>query len=117
MPCEVGARREGRADRALDPAHVRFLTDSVLGKILSAVRLVNLRWAGYMFELKLGALLQASFPRPRDASRVRELIEVDVWVDALGVGAHRLDGAQLERPRRRDSRSAPCLPYKNFVAG
>jgi hypothetical protein len=43
--------------------------------------------------MELGALLQASYPRPGDASRVRELIETDVGVDDLGIGAHRSGGA------------------------
>jgi SAM-dependent methyltransferase len=97
-------------ERLRDPSHVRILTEGELQGLLTAAGLVDLRWAGYQFELDLESLMQASFPRPGDAGRVRELIEADVGVDNLGVGAHRLGetvhiaypiavvvGAKLER--------------------
>jgi SAM-dependent methyltransferase len=81
-----------RMERLRDPSHIRVLTEAELREILTAVGLVDLRWSGYRFELELEALLQASFPRPGDLSRVRELIEGDVGVDALGIGVHRVGG-------------------------
>jgi ubiquinone/menaquinone biosynthesis C-methylase UbiE len=81
-----------RMERLRDPSHVRVLTEAELRGLLRAIGLVDLRWAGYLFELELEALLQASFPRPGDADRVRDLIEADVGVDELGIGAHRLGG-------------------------
>jgi ubiquinone/menaquinone biosynthesis C-methylase UbiE len=81
-----------RMERLRDPSHVRVLTEGELRGLLASVGLVDLRWAGYLFELELAALLQASFPQPGDADRVRELIEADVGVDELGIGAHRLGG-------------------------
>ena len=82
-----------RMERLRDPSHVRVLTEAELRGLLAAVGFVDLRRAGYLFELELEALLQASFPRSGDAGRVRELIEADVGVDALGIGAHRFGGA------------------------
>jgi len=81
-----------RMERLRDPSHLHVLTEAELRELLTAVGLVDLRWAGYRFELALEALLQASFPRPGDLSRVRELIEADVGLDALGIGVHRLSG-------------------------
>src|SRR5436190_22609006 len=76
-----------------DPSHVRVLMEIELLGLMAAVGLVELRTAGYLFELDLEALLQASFPRPGDANRVRELIEADVGMDELGIGARRLGGS------------------------
>jgi ubiquinone/menaquinone biosynthesis C-methylase UbiE len=82
-----------RMERLRDPSHVRVLTESELRGLMTAAGLVDLRGSGYLFELELEALLQASFPRPGVASRTRELIEADVGVDDLGIGAHRSGGA------------------------
>ena len=82
-----------RMERLRDPSHVGILTEAELHALLTAAGLVDLRCAGYLFELELEALMQASFPRPGDASRVHELIEADVGVDDLGIGAHRSGGA------------------------
>jgi hypothetical protein len=78
-----------RVEKLRDPSHVRVLSESELRGLLTAVGLVDLRWAGYLFELQLEQLLQASFPRPGDAERVREAFEADVGTDALGIGIHR----------------------------
>jgi ubiquinone/menaquinone biosynthesis C-methylase UbiE len=82
-----------RMERLRDPSHVRVLTEAELRGLMTAAGLVDLRWAGYLFELELEALLQASLPRPGDLSRVRKLIERDVGVDHLGIGAQRCGAA------------------------
>ena len=92
LPLEKVATYD-RMERLRDPSHVGILTEVELRELLTAVGLVDLRWAGYLFELELEALMQASFPRPGDASRVRELVEADIGVDKLGIGIHGLDGA------------------------
>jgi SAM-dependent methyltransferase len=76
-----------------DPSHVHVMTEAELRGLMTAAGLAYLRWAGYLFELDLEALLQASFPHPGNANRVRELIEADVGVDDLGIGARYCDGA------------------------
>ena len=92
LPPEKVAAYDGM-ERLRDPSHVRVLTEVELGGLLTSVGLVDLRWSGYLFELELEALLQASFPQSGDASRVRGLIEADVGVDNLGIGARRIGGA------------------------
>jgi len=79
-------------ERLRDPSHVRVLTEAELCEVMTAAGLVDLRRAGYLFELELGALLSASFPQPGEATRVRQLIEADVGVDGLGIGARQCDG-------------------------
>lgn len=77
-------------ERLRDPSHAHVMTEAELCRLLTSVGLIDLRWSGYLFELELGALLQASFPQPGDAKVVRGLIETDVGVDNLGIGAHRV---------------------------
>jgi ubiquinone/menaquinone biosynthesis C-methylase UbiE len=88
LPAEKVAAYD-HMERLRDPSHVAVLTEAELRRLLTAAGLVDLRCAGYFFELELGALLEASFPRPEDMIRVRELIEADAGVDDLGIGAHR----------------------------
>ena len=79
-------------ERLRDSSHVHVLTEAELRGQMTSAGLVDLRWSGYLFELELEALMRASFPRPGDANRVRGLIEADVGVDELGIGAHRFGG-------------------------
>ena len=59
---------------------------------LARAGLVDGQWEGYLFELLLSQLMDASFPEPGNAERVRRLIEADVGADALGIGVHRSGG-------------------------
>lgn len=92
LPPDKAAAYDGM-ERLRDPSHVRVLAEAELRELLTAAGLGDLRRTGYLFELEAEALLQASFPRPGDADRVRERIEADVGVDELGIGAHRVAGA------------------------
>lgn len=92
LPPEKAAAYDGM-ERLRDPSHVRVLAEAELRTLLTAAGLIDLRRAGYLFELEVGALLQASFPRDGDADRVRERIEADVGVDELGIGARRVGGS------------------------
>lgn len=76
-------------ERLRDPSHVHALTQAEMRTKMTGAGLVDLQSTGYLFELGLDALMQASFPRPEDAKRVRELIEADVGVDNLGIGVTR----------------------------
>jgi hypothetical protein len=79
-------------EKRRDPSHVRVLTEQEVHRLLTDVGLIDLHWAGYLFELALEQLLQASFPMPGDKERVREMFEADAGVDSLGIGIHRCDG-------------------------
>lgn len=76
-------------ERLRDPSHIRVLTEQELGELMVEAGLIDLRWSGYLFELDLRSLLQASFPREGDADRVRITIEADVGVNRLGINANR----------------------------
>lgn len=98
LPAEKIAAYD-RMERLRDPSHVGVVTESQLGDLLASAGLTDLRWARYLFELQLDALLQASFPQPGDASRVRALIEADVGMNNLGVDARRCgDSVRIAYP-------------------
>jgi ubiquinone/menaquinone biosynthesis C-methylase UbiE len=84
------ARVYDRMELLRDPSHVRVLSEPELLGLLASAGLVNVQLEGYLFELSLDQLMEASFPDPGNAERVRELIEADVGADALGIGVHRL---------------------------
>jgi hypothetical protein len=79
-------------ERLRDPSHVRVLSNAELAEIMARVGLVELRWAGYLFELDLETLLRGSFPAPGGAERVRELFERDVARNQLGIHLKRVNG-------------------------
>ena len=91
LPAEHG-RDYDCMEKLRDPSHVRVLSNAEVGELMTRVGLVDLRWAGYLFELELNTLLRASFPLPGDAERVQELFERDVGMNRMGIGVHRSGG-------------------------
>jgi hypothetical protein len=47
----------------------------------------------FKLAMALETLLEASFPNPGDADRIRQTFAADIGVDRQGVGAHRREGA------------------------
>jgi ubiquinone/menaquinone biosynthesis C-methylase UbiE len=78
-------------EKLRDPSHVRVLSNAELAELMTRVGLVELRWAGYLFELDLQTLLRGSFPAPGGAQRVRELFEQDVGQNQLGIHVRRVN--------------------------
>jgi SAM-dependent methyltransferase len=91
LPPEKG-RAYDAVERLRDPSHVRVLAEDEVAGLLAAAGLFVTRYGGYRFELGLAELLTASFPRPGEADRVRDLFERDAGVDRLGVGVYRRGG-------------------------
>lgn len=81
-----------RMEKWRDPSHVRVLTQHEVHGLLTDVGLINLHWGGYLFDLTLEQLLQASFPMTGDKERLRAIFEADVGIDSLGIGIHRCAG-------------------------
>jgi SAM-dependent methyltransferase len=80
-------------ERLRDPSHVGVLTEMKLRDFFSTHGLSNLQCSGYSFDLGLDQLMQASFPNPGDADRVRGLIARDLGIDDLGINVHLRDSA------------------------
>jgi len=79
-------------ERLRDPSHVRVLTEVEVHGLLTNAGLVDLQWTGYLFDLELSQLLQASFPRPGAADQIREIFKADIGVDELGIGVRCFNG-------------------------
>jgi hypothetical protein len=79
-----------RLERLRDPSHVRALRlDELLG-LARDCGLADLRVLPYSMDIELETLLQASFPEPEDAARVRAMLIDDLGRDRLGVKVHRM---------------------------
>jgi hypothetical protein len=91
LPVEKAAAYD-QMERLRDSSHVRVLTEVEVHRLLTNAGLVDLRWTGYLFELRLAQILQTSFPKPGDANRIREIFEADIGVDNLGIGIRRSNG-------------------------
>jgi hypothetical protein len=75
-------------EKLRDPSHVHVLTELELRELFKALELQNIQRAGYLFELGLNQLLDASFPKSDDANKVRAIFEADIGADNLGIGVH-----------------------------
>jgi ubiquinone/menaquinone biosynthesis C-methylase UbiE len=83
-----------RVEKLRDNSHTRALT---LDQFLDMARVCGLRdivTHFYRLEMELEAQLKASFPRPGDADKIRQIFREDIGKDRLGVGAH-LRGAEI----------------------
>ena len=78
-------------ERLRDPSHTRTLLLAELAGMFHGAGLAELRTAFYRLEVGLESLLAMSGTRPDDANMVRAILDNDVGVDRLGVGANRQD--------------------------
>lgn len=82
-----------RLERLRDPSHTHALTVDEWDALFLGSGLADCIQARYEVEIELEAQMRASFPRPGDAEKVRELIAGDVGVDRLGIAARRAAGS------------------------
>lgn len=68
-----------------DPSHTHALTTVEFSALFLNSGLHDCRQASYDVELELEAQLRASFPRPGDDERIRQLVIQDIGVDNLGI--------------------------------
>jgi ubiquinone/menaquinone biosynthesis C-methylase UbiE len=72
-------------ERLRDPSHVRALRREELLGLARNSGLTRARISSYTENFEVEVLLQASFPAPGDAARVRTLLNGDVGRDRLGL--------------------------------
>ncbi len=80
-------------EKLRDPSHTKALPLTELQKIMQQAGLVNLKTSSYSVEMELEKQLQASFPNPGDADRIRQLFLEDMTENRLGVSSYRLGEA------------------------
>jgi SAM-dependent methyltransferase len=93
VPAECSVAYD-RMESMRDPSHTHALTDNEFAELFAASDLVDCRRTSYDVEMELEAQLRASFPKPGDAERLRQIVTADVGVNALGVQARR-DGEEI----------------------
>ncbi len=73
-----------------DPSHTHALTTEEFSAMMLGAGLQGCCQAGYAVEIELENQLRASFPRPGDEERLRQLITGDIGVNRLGIDARRV---------------------------
>jgi ubiquinone/menaquinone biosynthesis C-methylase UbiE len=86
------AKAYDRLEILRDPSHTHALTQEEFSALFQASGLVDCRQSGYGVDIELEAQMRASFPKPGDELKVREMITGDIGIDSIGINARRLDG-------------------------
>jgi hypothetical protein len=80
-------------EKLRDPSHVRALSLAELAGLFARAGLPAPVVTRCELRAEVEGLLSRSFPDPGDADRIRALFEASLADDAMGVAAHRVDGA------------------------
>ncbi|GAW66504.1 type 11 methyltransferase [Geoanaerobacter pelophilus] len=75
-----------------DPSHTHALTHDEYAALFLDSGLLDCRKSAYGVDIELETQLLASFPKPGDEPKLREMVTNDVGVDSLGVNARSEDG-------------------------
>jgi SAM-dependent methyltransferase len=75
-------------EKLRDPSHVRALSFAELVEMIEKAGLVDHKVGFYKLDVELEKILQASFPKPEDVNKIRELFAEDLKKDTLGVGSY-----------------------------
>ncbi|MEI6209171.1 MAG: methyltransferase domain-containing protein [Desulfuromonadales bacterium] len=75
-----------------DSSHTHALTTAEFSALFQQSGLEACRQSAYGVEIELEAQLKASFPKPGDTERLREMITADIGVNEYGINARRANG-------------------------
>lgn len=75
-----------------DPSHTHALTHDEFAELFLDSGLLDCRKSAYGVDIELETQLRASFPKPGDEPKLREMVTNDVGVDSFGVNARSEDG-------------------------
>jgi ubiquinone/menaquinone biosynthesis C-methylase UbiE len=75
-----------------DPSHTHALTHDEFAALFLDSGLLDCRKSAYGVDIELETQLRASFPKPGDEPKLRDMVTNDVGVDSLGVNARSEDG-------------------------
>lgn len=93
---EKGAAYD-RMEIMRDPSHTHALTTVEFNALFTGTGLRDCARSRYDVEIELEAQLRASFPKPGDAERLREMITSDVGINRLGIDVQRAGEALVYR--------------------
>lgn len=77
-----------RLEKLRDPSHVHALTFIEMAANIRSSGLTNVKTIRYKVEGELEQQLNASFPNPGDADKIREMFRTDLELDLMGVNVH-----------------------------
>lgn len=75
-----------------DPSHTHALTHDEFAALFLDSELLDCRKSAYCVDIELETQLRASFPKPGDEPKLREMVTNDVGVDDFGINTRREDG-------------------------
>jgi ubiquinone/menaquinone biosynthesis C-methylase UbiE len=78
-----------------DPSHTHALTHEEFAALFHNSGLLDCRKSAYGVDIELETQLRASFPKPGDEPRVRDMVTNDIGTDSLGINARREHGTVL----------------------
>jgi SAM-dependent methyltransferase len=83
-----------REEKLRDPSHTRTLTPDEICRMAGELHIKDVKTKFFQSVRNLNAHLQASFPNPGDAEKVRQIFREDIGTDDLGLGA-RLESGEI----------------------
>jgi hypothetical protein len=72
-----------------DPSHTHALTHEEFAGLFLPSGLSDCRRSAYGVDIELESQMRASFPKPGDETKMREMITADIGRDDLGIAARR----------------------------
>lgn len=82
-----------RLEITRDPSHTHALTTEEFAALFLQSGLHDCRRSAYGVEIELETQLRASFPRPGDKEKLRQLVTADIGSNSLGIDARRTGDA------------------------
>ncbi len=79
-------------EKLRDPSHTKALSYSQWEQLMRQSGLKNLKCCKYKVDMELEAQISASFPKPGDDVKLRELFKNDLGTDSLGMDVHLYKG-------------------------
>jgi ubiquinone/menaquinone biosynthesis C-methylase UbiE len=74
-----------------DPSHTHALTQDEFAALFQYSGLLDCRQSSYGVDIELETQLRASFPKPGDEPKLRDMLTNDIGIDSLGINARRED--------------------------
>jgi len=78
-----------------DSSHTHALTTEEFASLFQQSGLEDCRQSAYGVDIELEAQLKASFPKPGDTERLREMITTDIGVNEFGINARMAKGTVI----------------------
>jgi SAM-dependent methyltransferase len=70
-----------------DPSHTHALVHEEFAELFQYSGLLDCRQSAYGVDIELETQLRASFPKPGDEPKLRDMVTNDIGIDSLGINA------------------------------